>query len=106
MPRSQGTERASHDRAVYDKFAALLAPSTQGRTRSSSEIADGMKRIRRLILTDGIPEIVSPFKEWHADETGGSPLAPAADMEAAPPRGAPACGRLPAIRCHGSEPCD
>lgn len=55
MPR--GSEK--DDRAVYDKFASLLSPSTTSRHRSASEIADGMKRIRRLILTDGIPEIVS-----------------------------------------------
>lgn len=58
----RGSEK--DDRATYDKFAALLSPPTQGqsRHRSNSEIADGMKRIRRLILTDGIPEVVSATK--------------------------------------------
>lgn len=58
----RGSEK--DDRATYDKFAALLSPPSQGqsRHRSASEIADGMKRIRRLILTDGIPEVVSGVK--------------------------------------------
>ncbi|BEI79729.1 hypothetical protein CcaverHIS002_0102580 [Cutaneotrichosporon cavernicola] len=44
---------------VYDQLAALLSPPgayPAARYRSSSEIADGQKRIRRIILTEGIPE--------------------------------------------------
>lgn len=47
---------------VYDQLAALLSPPgayPAARYRSSSEIADGLKRIRRIILTEGIPEPVS-----------------------------------------------
>lgn len=49
-------------REVYDSLSALLSPPTTfpaGRYRSTSEVADGLKRIRRIILTEGIPEIVS-----------------------------------------------
>lgn len=55
----RGSEK--DDRTTYDKFASLLTPAnqSQSRHRSASDIADGMKRIRRLILTDGIPEVVS-----------------------------------------------
>lgn len=47
---------------VYDQLSALLSPPgayPAARYRSSSEIADGLKRIRRIILTEGIPEVVS-----------------------------------------------
>ena len=49
-------------REIYDSLSALLSPSTAfpaGRYRSTSEVADGLKRIRRIILTEGIPEVVS-----------------------------------------------
>ncbi|WVR03724.1 hypothetical protein IAU60_000719 [Kwoniella sp. DSM 27419] len=46
---------------VYDALSALLDPLTaaahSGRHRSTSEISDGLKRIRRTVLTEGIPEV-------------------------------------------------
>lgn len=53
---------ASSPREVYDSLQALLNPATQypgGRYRATPEIGDGLKRIRRIILTEGIPEVVS-----------------------------------------------
>ncbi|KAK8861681.1 hypothetical protein IAR55_002504 [Kwoniella newhampshirensis] len=50
---------------IYDNLSSLLNPSTSSRYRSSSEISDGLKRIRRVVLTEGIPEI-----------TGRPPLRP------------------------------
>ncbi|KAL7424640.1 CDC16 protein [Cryptotrichosporon argae] len=49
----------SSSRDTYDHLAAILSPATaypSGRYRSTSDISDGLKRIRRLILTEGIPE--------------------------------------------------
>lgn len=50
---------------VYANLASLLSPggaaaaAGQGKHRSSTtEIADGLKRIRRVLLTEGLPEIV------------------------------------------------
>jgi hypothetical protein len=46
---------------VYEHLAGLLHPqssSSTSRHRSSSEISDGLKRIRRSVLTEGIPEVV------------------------------------------------
>jgi hypothetical protein len=46
---------------VYEHLAGLLNPSgssSSSRHRSSSDISDGFKRIRRLVLTEGIPEVV------------------------------------------------
>jgi hypothetical protein len=48
---------------TYDRFLALLNPATSNRYRSASEISDGHKRLRRLILTDGIPDVVSCASE-------------------------------------------
>ena len=45
--------------AVYDQLVGLLQPSGSGRHRTPSEQSDGLKRIRRLVLTEGIPEEVS-----------------------------------------------
>ncbi|WWD16396.1 hypothetical protein CI109_100822 [Kwoniella shandongensis] len=42
---------------LYDNLSSLLNPSTSSRYRASSEIYDGLKRIRRVVLTEGIPEI-------------------------------------------------
>lgn len=42
---------------AYDALLPLLTPANRHRT--SSEISDGLKRIRRLVLTEGIPEVVS-----------------------------------------------
>ena len=42
---------------AYDALLPLLTPTNRHRT--SSEISDGLKRIRRLVLTEGIPEVVS-----------------------------------------------
>ncbi|RSH94798.1 hypothetical protein EHS25_004604 [Saitozyma podzolica] len=45
---------------VYEHLAGLLHPqssSSTSRHRSSSEISDGLKRIRRSVLTEGIPEV-------------------------------------------------
>jgi hypothetical protein len=42
---------------VYEHLVGLLNPSGS-RHRSSSEISDGFKRIRRMVLTEGIPEVV------------------------------------------------
>ncbi|WWC60422.1 uncharacterized protein I303_102994 [Kwoniella dejecticola CBS 10117] len=42
---------------LYDTLSALLNPlSLAGRHRSTSEISDGLKKIRRIVLTEGIPE--------------------------------------------------
>lgn len=47
--------------AVYDQFNHLLKPGpSSGRHRTPSDIHDGLKKIRRLVLTEGIPEEVSP----------------------------------------------
>jgi cell cycle arrest protein BUB2 len=47
---------------VYDSLLALLTPTASwGRHRSHSEVSDGLKRIRRIVLTEGIPEVVSPL---------------------------------------------
>lgn len=43
--------------SAYDTLLPLLTPVNRHRT--SSEISDGLKRIRRLVLTEGIPEPVS-----------------------------------------------
>ena len=43
--------------STYDTLLPLLTPANRHRT--SSEISDGLKRIRRLVLTEGIPEPVS-----------------------------------------------
>jgi cell cycle arrest protein BUB2 len=51
-------ERTSAE--VYDQLAALLVPATPaGTRRSTSDVADGLKKIRRVVLTEGIPEVVS-----------------------------------------------
>lgn len=42
---------------TYETLLPLLTPAHRHRT--SSEISDGLKRIRRLVLTEGIPELVS-----------------------------------------------
>lgn len=44
---------------TYNTLLELLTPTN--RHRSSSEISDGLKRIRRLVLTEGIPELVRPL---------------------------------------------
>jgi cell cycle arrest protein BUB2 len=45
---------------VYDTILALLTPTASwSRHRSHSEVSDGLKRIRRIVLTEGIPEVVS-----------------------------------------------
>lgn len=62
-------------REVYDSLSSLLSPSTAfpaGRYRSTSEIADGLKRIRRIILTEGIPEVVSHMLSSQAGMTLGA----------------------------------
>jgi hypothetical protein len=43
---------------TYNTLLELLTPTN--RHRSSSEISDGLKRIRRIVLTEGIPELVRP----------------------------------------------
>ncbi|ORX35248.1 rab-GTPase-TBC domain-domain-containing protein [Kockovaella imperatae] len=42
---------------VYNQLSSLLVPTSasHSRHRTTSEISDGLKRIRRLILTEGIP---------------------------------------------------
>ncbi|WVW80260.1 hypothetical protein I302_102238 [Kwoniella bestiolae CBS 10118] len=43
---------------LYETLSSLLNPlSLSGRHRSTSEISDGLKRIRRIVLTEGIPEV-------------------------------------------------
>ncbi|OCF44101.1 cell cycle arrest protein BUB2 [Kwoniella heveanensis CBS 569] len=43
---------------IYDSLSSLLNPLTlTGRHRSTSDISDGLKRIRRIVLTEGIPEV-------------------------------------------------
>ncbi|OWZ70929.1 hypothetical protein AYX14_03639 [Cryptococcus neoformans] len=42
---------------IYDSLRSILSPPLISRHRSSSEISDGLKRIRRIILTEGIPEV-------------------------------------------------
>ncbi|WVQ64999.1 uncharacterized protein L199_003169 [Kwoniella botswanensis] len=43
---------------LYDTLTSLLNPlALSGRHRSTSEISDGLKRIRRIVLTEGIPEV-------------------------------------------------
>ena len=44
---------------TYNKLHDLLSPTNRHRT--SSEIHDSLKRIRRVVLTEGIPELVSRF---------------------------------------------
>jgi len=44
---------------TYNTLLELLTPTN--RHRSSSEISDGLKRIRRIVLTEGIPELVRPL---------------------------------------------
>ncbi|KAK6907463.1 cell cycle arrest protein BUB2 [Kwoniella mangroviensis CBS 10435] len=42
---------------LYETLSSLLNPlALSGRHRSTSEISDGLKRIRRIVLTEGIPE--------------------------------------------------
>ncbi|EIW66443.1 hypothetical protein TREMEDRAFT_34771 [Tremella mesenterica DSM 1558] len=45
---------------VYDQFSTLLNPASKH--RSASDISDGLKRIRRLVLTEGIPNDVTPLR--------------------------------------------
>jgi cell cycle arrest protein BUB2 len=40
---------------TYNKLHDLLSPTNRHRT--SSEIHDSLKRIRRVVLTEGIPEL-------------------------------------------------
>lgn len=58
----------SSQKEVYDQLATLLAPPTAfpaGRYRPSSDVSDGLKRVRRIILTEGIPEVVSAiYASW------------------------------------------
>ncbi|OXB33615.1 cell cycle arrest protein BUB2 [Cryptococcus neoformans] len=42
---------------IYDSLRSILSPPLISRHQSSSEISDGLKRIRRIILTEGIPEV-------------------------------------------------
>ncbi|WWC96869.1 hypothetical protein V866_003744 [Kwoniella sp. B9012] len=43
---------------LYETLSSLLNPlALSGRHRSTSEISDGLKRIRRIVLTEGIPEV-------------------------------------------------
>ncbi|WWC88064.1 uncharacterized protein L201_002967 [Kwoniella dendrophila CBS 6074] len=43
---------------LYDTLSSLLNPlALAGRNRSTSEISDGLKKIRRTVLTEGIPEV-------------------------------------------------
>ncbi|WVQ78877.1 hypothetical protein IAT38_000968 [Cryptococcus sp. DSM 104549] len=43
---------------LYSSLSSILNPLTlPGRHRSASDISDGLKRIRRIVLTEGIPEI-------------------------------------------------
>jgi cell cycle arrest protein BUB2 len=42
---------------TYNKLHDLLSPTNRHRT--SSEIHDSLKRIRRIVLTEGIPELVN-----------------------------------------------
>ncbi|AAW44959.2 mitotic check point protein bub2, putative [Cryptococcus deneoformans JEC21] len=42
---------------IYGSLHSILSPALIPRHRSSSEISDGLKRIRRIILTEGIPEV-------------------------------------------------
>ncbi|KGB78608.2 hypothetical protein CNBG_4446 [Cryptococcus deuterogattii R265] len=42
---------------VYDSLHSILSHPLTSRHRSSSEISDGLKRIRRIVLTEGIPEV-------------------------------------------------
>lgn len=46
---------------TYNTLLELLTPTN--RHRSSSEISDGLKRIRRIVLTEGIPELVRPLPD-------------------------------------------
>ncbi|WWC68523.1 uncharacterized protein I206_102452 [Kwoniella pini CBS 10737] len=44
--------------SLYDTLSNLLNPlSLTGRHRSTSDISDGLKKIRRIVLTEGIPEV-------------------------------------------------
>jgi len=47
----------AHLQKTYNKLHDLL--TTTNRHRTSSEIHDSLKRIRRIVLTEGIPELVS-----------------------------------------------
>ncbi|WOO80787.1 Cell division control protein 16 [Vanrija pseudolonga] len=61
-PERARTASERHKADLYDAYAALLSPASAypaGRYRSTSEIADGLKRLRRLILTEGIPDVPS-----------------------------------------------
>ncbi|WVO14715.1 hypothetical protein L204_102353 [Cryptococcus depauperatus] len=42
---------------IYDTLSSILNPLSPGGRQRSSEISDGLKRIRRIVLTEGIPEI-------------------------------------------------
>jgi hypothetical protein len=46
--------RASASSDLHDQYIKLLTPTHRHRT--SSEIAENLKRLRRLVLTDGIPD--------------------------------------------------
>ena len=44
---------------IYDKITSLLTPpSSSSRHRAPNELFVRLKRIRRVILDDGIPELV------------------------------------------------
>ncbi|WRT65793.1 uncharacterized protein IL334_002742 [Kwoniella shivajii] len=43
---------------VYDTLSSLLNPlALGGKHRSTAEISDGLKKIRRMVLTEGIPDV-------------------------------------------------
>jgi hypothetical protein len=61
---SSRAEKPAAQTQLYETLTSLLNPShvtpysSSSRHRTSSEISDGLKRIRRIVLTEGIPEIV------------------------------------------------
>lgn len=112
-PERARTASERHKADLYDAYAALLSPASAypaGRYRSTSEIADGLKRLRRLILTEGIPDVVSSSSGPQSVEREGArdaeltPIVaiptspPAAYLEAHAQGRPPPRGRLPALR--------
>ena len=55
--KSPGPSLPPTSTELYDSLVFLLKPSS--RYRDPKEISDGLKKIRKAILVDGVPELVS-----------------------------------------------
>lgn len=51
---------------TYNKLHDLLSPTNRHRT--SSEIHDSLKRIRRIVLTEGIPELARLLRNTEREQ--------------------------------------